>query len=157
MIFRPSSGSLLLLRVINELRAATLSNIFTLTYANHDRVTIKKGSVQIDELIKRLICYAGMLSMVRYLASHYFSKMFFKMVYLTSSRNSQTTRFSAQQDSVPDQVRARPEDLRAVTATRTTVPAMMLAKPSLPWRLAYTVTSLREQFLSVPIPRRLSN
>ena len=157
MIFRPSSSSLLLLRIINELRAATLSNIFTLTYANHDRVPIKKGSVQIDELIQRLIYYAGMLSMVRYLASLYFLKTFFKMVYLTSSRNSQTTQLSAQQDSVPDQVRARPEDLRAVTATRTTVPSMMLAKPPLPWRLAYTVISPREQFLSVPIPKRPSN
>ena len=157
MIFRPNSSSLLLLRIINELRAATLSNIFTLIYANHNRIPIKKGSVQIDELIQRLIYYAGMLSMVRYLASLYFSKTFFKMVYLTSSRNSQTTRFSAQQDSVPDQVRARPEDLRAVTATHTTVPAIMLAKPPLPWRLAYTVTFLREQFLSVPIPRRPSN
>ena len=157
MIFRPSSSSLLLLRTINELRAATLSNIFTLTYANHGRVPIKKSSVQFDELIQRLIYYAGMLSMVRYLASLYFSKTFFKMVYLTSSRNSQTTQLSAQQDSVPDQVRVRPEDLRAVTATRTTVPAMMLAKPPLPWRLAYTVISQREQFLSVPIPKRPSN
>ena len=157
MIFRPNSSSLLLLRIINELRAATLANIFTLTYTNHDRFPIKKGSVQIDELIQRLIYYAGMLSMVRYLASLYFSKTFFKMVYLTSSRNSQTTQLSAQQDSVPDQVRARPEDLQAVTATRTTVPAMMLAKPPLPWRLAYTVISPREQFLSVPIPKRPSN
>ena len=157
MIFRPSSSSLLLLRIINELRAATLSNIFMLTYANHGRVPIKKSSVQFDELIQRLIYYAGMLSMVRYLASLYFSKTFFKMVYLTSSRNSQTTQLSAQQDSVPDQVRARPEDLRAVTATRTTVPSMMLAKPPLPWRLAYTVISPREQFLSVPIPKRPSN
>lgn len=129
----------------------------TLTYATHDKIPIKKGSVQIDELIEWLIYYAGMLSMARYLASLYFSKTFFKMVYLTSSRNSRTTRFSAQQDSAPDQVRARPEDLRAVTVTRTTVPAMMLAKPPLPWRLAYTVTYPREQFLSVPIPKRPSN
>ena len=157
MIFRPSSSSLLILRIINELRAATFSNILTLTYANHDRIPIKKGRDQIDELIQRLIYYAGMLSMVRYLASLYFSKTFFKMVYLTSSRNNQMTQLSAQQDSVPDQVRARPEDLRAVTATRTSVPATMLAKPPLPWRLGYTVTSPREQFLSVPIPKRPSN
>ena len=156
--FRPSSSSLLLPRTINELHVATLSNIFTLTYANHDRIPITKGSdVQVDEFIQRLIYYAGMLSMVRYLASLYFSKTFFKMVYLTSSRNNQTTQLSAQQDSVPDQVRARPEDLRAVTATRTTVPATMLAKPPLPWRLGYTVTFQREQFLSVPIPKRPSN
>ena len=139
---------------MNELRAACLSNMFTLTYDTSDRIPIKRVAFRLTNLS---IYHAGMLLMVRYLASLYFSKTFFKMVYLTSSRNNQTTQFSVQQDSVPDQVRARPEDLRAVTATRTTVPVMMLAKPPLPWRLAYTVTSPREQFLSVPIPKRPSN
>lgn len=105
-----------------------------------------------------LSCDTGMSWMEKSSASPCFLKTFSKMAFQTSSHSNQMTRHPpAPQGSVPDQARAHPEDLRAVTATNATVLLMMALKALWPWRLDPMGTFPRELFHSVPIPKRLSN
>lgn len=94
-----------------------------------------------------------MLWTVKFLASLYFWRMFFKMASPIPLRN--TLMIHHLPNYYPDRVRVRPEDLQLVMEKIPTV--TMKLNQLFPWRLGLMVIFLRDLFPSAPIPKLLSN